>query len=391
VPGYKELIRKGSNATGPYSVDASKVEVLNPGSFTVWYRDKVIPPGAPITLSTQRIDGFATNLSLPGAVSTSASKAEAIALGQIYRKVRSEQEHLNSLASLAEIGDVIRQFKSPMKAVVELTHKHLDRLFKERQSLKGPLKQQKTQWKYVVSSTYLEYAFGLAPLISDTRKIAEALAHWNHDEELTKLIRRSKVVGRGEDMAVTQSEDITGVFSSDIRILRSSKDTSLSRSQYVVGLNASLSANFGSNQRLLDMLGFVPANFVPAVWEVVPWSWLVDYFTNVGDILNAMTTSTASVSWIARTVTSKSIREGVDSYNAVETNKRAAALSKIVNSVQATPAKYKVVRTTLSRTQPTTLNFPSLYFQTPSEIGQLANMVAVLFSRKDKSAALRPL
>lgn len=55
------------------------------------------------------------------------------------------------------------------------------------------------------------------------------------------------------------------------------------------------------------VLGLHPSNIVTNVWEALPWSWLVDYFTTIGDIIDAgnhhiatpvegcvMTTTTAS-------------------------------------------------------------------------------------------------
>lgn len=37
-----------------------------------------------------------------------------------------------------------------------------------------------------------------------------------------------------------------------------------------------------------DMLGLHPRALLPTLWEVIPFSFLVDYFSNVGDILNSV-------------------------------------------------------------------------------------------------------
>lgn len=391
VPGYREKIRNGSNATGPYYLLATKVEVLTPGSATSSSNAKAVPfpPGTPNPSSTEVFTGFATNISPPGTGSTSASKAEAIALAQIYRKIRSEQERMNSLASLAEITDVFRQFGAPANALIDLTNKRLNRLELERRGLKGTVSFKRAQWLRIVASTYLEWSFGLAPIISDTMKAAEALARFNNDEELSKLLPRRKVTGRGIDRAVSTNTNITNIGSSLMRMSRTETDTYESRCQYIAGLSAPITADFGSNERLMELLGVNPRNLIPAVWEAVPWSWLADYFSNVGEILNAAATSTASVNWVCKTVTSKSTREGFEDLNVAATNKALDAAGKKSTGSSSETAHYKVVRTELTRTIVTNgLGCPPLMFQIPTKPGQLANMVAVLFARKAKSSAL---
>jgi len=46
-------------------------------------------------------------------------------------------------------------------------------------------------------------------------------------------------------------------------------------------------------------LGFDLRSFVPTVWELIPYSWAVDYFTNIGDILYGASYGGSDVLWTA--------------------------------------------------------------------------------------------
>jgi hypothetical protein len=254
--------------------------------------------------------------------------------------------------------------------------------------LKGTVVFKRAKWARIVASTWLEYAFGLAPLISDTRKVAEAYAHFNNDAEISRLTHRSKVVARGEDLAVSQGVNTTQFLSSQIWIRRNSVDSARSRVQYVVGLSAPPAADFGSNDRLLQLLGVNQANLLPAAWEAIPWSWLVDYFSNVGSILDAAATSTASVSWVCRTNTVQLTREIMESIDEAVTRDYVFNHGGRTNvSFSGTPASISIIRTVLDRFE-SSLGIPPLYLEIPSSWGQYANMVSVLLARREKTSAL---
>jgi hypothetical protein len=43
--------------------------------------------------------------------------------------------------------------------------------------------------------------------------------------------------------------------------------------------------------------GFSPEAFVPTLWELAPWSFLVDYFVNIGDILSGWSYGRTNLGW----------------------------------------------------------------------------------------------
>jgi hypothetical protein len=290
---------------------------------------------------------------------------------------------------LAEAMSTLRMFASPCKELVKLTNRHINRLEKERRRLSGPRDRQKTEWGKIIGSTYLEYSFGLIPLISDTRDIAESFARWKSEWELPV---RSKIVSRGSTELATSvvnrnvqpSGQMCFSFNQNI-----SKKTA-ARVQYVAGIQSSRTAAFGSNDRLLELTGFRPLEFIPAIWEALPWSWLVDYFTNIQDILESAVTSTANLTWISKT-TSRRTSETHNWTRGIDFN---TSVYRGI-SFRANPHGFgsvSLLGTEVIRTSPSNPGIVPLVLEHPFEdAGKVANMVAVLLSRRSSSPALQPL
>jgi len=51
----------------------------------------------------------------------------------------------------------------------------------------------------------------------------------------------------------------------------------------------------------MKTFGFRPEEFVPTAWELIPYSFVVDYFTNVNDIINAWAYRSAGIEWLQYT------------------------------------------------------------------------------------------
>lgn len=393
VQGWRDKISKGLDASSPYSRTGVFVVSAIPGDvvFTGSHKVPINHPPPPALIDyaywpvRETMKGYAYPIVAPSHLAVSEANADAAALTETYKKVLAAQRQLNASATVAELSETIRQFGRPFRSVVDLSHRHLNRLNKERRRLHGPIKRQKEDWADIVSSTYLEYAFGLAPLIDDTKGIAEALARWNLEGQDEILAPKKKAVGRGFDRA---SSSATLHFGGPVpyrylSFTKNSKKVTESRVQYVVGLSATLQADFQSNERLIQLLGFSPQDWIPGIYEGIPWSWLVDYFSNVGNILEAACTSTADVKWISKTVVKRTQEQtfmvpNFESLKAYRTN-------GIVNpSYTGHAGRATVVSQTLKRTVPASLGIPPLVLSLPSTASKFLNMAAVLLQRQKK-------
>lgn len=395
VDNWKEKIRDGISASSPYTSNRTRVEHVRPGFFSASFTDRKIPvTRLPAYASYAGLQfHFGVNLN-PTHEYVDSSIANSAALTKIYKKIESEYQHLNSPAIIAEFLDVIRQFGTPAAALVDLTNRRLNRLELAKRGLSGSVSFKKIRYAEIVASTWLEYSFGLSPLISDTEKAAEALARWKSqytDPDLHKL--RKKIMSRAVTTVATTS---TGTFPlspiASITPARSHiRNTTEHKVQYTVGLQGLLKTAAGSNDRLMQLLGFNHANWIPAIWEAVPWSWLVDYFSNVQEILNASVVNTSRVAWISKSET-YSTRVEYSSIVSISgiLDYYKNALGMLPSSLVLASGDFgqlTVVRNTTSRTVPITLGVPPLSLEHPfGDAKKIANMVAVLFKRKGNSA-----
>jgi hypothetical protein len=145
-----------------------------------------------------------------------------------------------------------------------------------------------------LSDAWLEAQFGWKPLLSDIRDGSDALKRFA-DKELPKTVRitrRARVDGNPSEVEVEHSVSwikwkTTTVTTSHCEVIY----------RGAMRVEASDPVTMGS-----ELLGFDPASFAPTVWELIPYSFLIDYFTNVGDVIQGYSYLGTRLAWCNRTV-----------------------------------------------------------------------------------------
>lgn len=133
-----------------------------------------------------------------------------------------------------------------------------------------------------IQDLWLTWSFGMSPMFEDGRQLAEAFANSIED-----LQPRFQVVKTSYELDKMRQFNYGGWDFSSYTNWVTPKKTSTIHTKLRVGYQGGLMINntpVGSFDRVVD--SFNLTDFVPSVWEVIPFSWLVDYFTNVGDVLN---------------------------------------------------------------------------------------------------------
>jgi len=128
----------------------------------------------------------------------------------------------------------------------------------------------------------------------------------------------------------------------------------------------------GSAERLRQVLGFNLEEFVPTIWEIIPFSFVVDYFANVGEMLSLHTTDLSWVDWVNQ---SEQLDFLGQPYFSLFPKVQATREYKRVGDTMFGSCKFHYRKT--RRTAATFSDLP-LQFNLPGSPNQYANLGALL-------------
>jgi hypothetical protein len=129
------------------------------------------------------------------------------------------------------------------------------------------------------------------------------------------------------------------------------------------------------------LLGFDPSSFLPTVWELIPYSFLIDYFTNIGDVIEGWSQLGINLAWCNRT-TKKSLVVKSSSFSNKLISKQLTGLN--YEAVSFEPSLGVVEKSVVSRAQFNGVRNPGLIFRMPSFGSQKwLNIAALVYGRNN--------
>lgn len=315
VPNWRQKIKEARSASSPYSLDASRVLEAIPMNYVHNYKYTWGPEGHQYSPYSQLFTGYRSNLysRMPiGALGGPTKEDEAEVLNRIYNKIRSESSSVNGLLVLGELRETINMLRNPLSAARKATSYYLNALKSMRKEVTRKVKFRKSDTvktfsqrrhhavKEGMSGSWLELQFGILPAISDAKDILEEIAMhsvnpWTHKRSKVSAISTPRFAYFEDFNSQNQWIYDTMYMSS----MMSRKSTSSIR--YDVGLQKRVDGPWNEAHSMRQRLGFEIQNFVPTIYELIPWSFLIDYFVNLGDIVSAVTTDTSDVFFITST------------------------------------------------------------------------------------------
>jgi hypothetical protein len=152
------------------------------------------------------------------------------------------------------------------------------------------------------SDYWLEAVYGWSPLLNDVKNGAEAFAQYVEEDGI--IGDRSTISSGRGSRDQFEATGITGLINLPFAQFKAYVTKTITFENKFGASSSPVMANQGVVNYVRDRLGLQWQDVLPGVWELVPYSFVVDYFTNVGDVVEAATTNTSSLSrgWSVQTI-----------------------------------------------------------------------------------------
>lgn len=256
-------------------------------------------------------------MGIPSAVFPSGiynAQADAEALGRFINKARSAQTQFEGGVFMGQLKQTVNQIISPAKALRQGISSYLTALSKKRQNLKRFSSTPNVQRLYdrrqnkrinkrlkddlkqrVITDTWLEYVYGWRPLINDISGAILNLTKQPSISDTTHVTGKSEI--EGEMARVPNSYLSEGT---EVRYNLVTTEKCSVKYSGAVWIHSDSNPDLLYGNETLRGVGLTIDNFLPTVWELIPYSFLVDYFTNIGDIISAASFPEGRFAWKIR-------------------------------------------------------------------------------------------
>jgi hypothetical protein len=370
-PKWRELIATGQDATTAMSAQYDTVR-YNFGVANIRLRNSFPPPAVQV-IDCVAYGAFPVkNGQLdrrPRSLTLDTSAVDNKAREKFYKELRKRSVQMSGPTFIGELRETLHQLRRPAQALWDTTGGYLSALRKEKR--RSP-----RYWTKTISGLWLEYSFGWIPLLSDCKDAA--LAH----RRIGKVPNKDMI-----NVSFKDTKDTTSILDplydrgtrplGGSTVLRYRTDAN-----WVQEANVRYKAKLQSRVEMTTwdnfaLFGFTPSEFIPTAWELLPWSFLADYFTNIGNLLSSYVTSTADVIYAVKTLRTDSRYSGVMRLDLDST--KAAFPSFSVESAQGSRCWFELNRKTVNRSDHSPgVSVPTFRFEFDLTDGQLGNIAALL-------------
>lgn len=383
-PKWKEKIARGENATT--GLTAWWDQYFGDKGYIYWHANHKTIPGTERS-SLNNGDLFPGFISVPFATLTlPVTDADNGARTKFYKKLRSWTVQVSGPTFIGELRETVRMIKKPAAAFHEGLERYCDAVRRQapkkpRTSRSDTSKKAKSEWReysktlaQTAGGLWLERAFGWLPLIHDIEDGFEAYERLDQPR-YSKRISASFV----------DSKDTTKNLSSFWNGASTGYPNSFSyvfgkaiQSESVIAKYRGAVISQAEGLAPVDQLalfGFTPTEILPTAWELLPWSFLIDYFANIGDLISASVTDTSKVSWVNQTFVQQSTFSGRLEMDWLRTEAFHSAYKFDVK--ESSPGYTVISRKKVSRQPGLSIAMPNLQFTLPG-VGQQFNMAALI-------------
>lgn len=281
---WKSRIRRRANATTLLSGEKYEFNCSNGGYCYVKQHANTDAP--PVNYRFCEVRGAFVDFSASSPADPSGYFVQSVknkVIQDVNRQIRQAQQDLQSLVSLGESGETVRMLNGVGKALFAKTDDYLRDLSKAARHL-TPQNVART-----ISEKWLGYRLGVLPLVSDAQGYYNSVNRLREGSPPAVLVRAS---ANSTEKELSLKSSFTYL---DIRI-----DCTTEKSrEYGYKLYGAVSLEGTQSPTLHSSLGLTLREFVPTVYELIPYSFLVDYFLNLGAVIDAFALNRSGLKWMA--------------------------------------------------------------------------------------------
>lgn len=360
-PFYRDQIKRVVSATTPASGVRRRVKWRYGSVGGLWtVSPDPPPPYLPPGWYTRFVNGIFILGVAPGGdpqLNTAFNQsANNQAIAKLYGQLSAFESAAQAGEDLGEISQTVKLLTSPMKSArdftVKLLSKHQQAL--SVRSIKGAAK--------ALADTTLEYRFGVKPLVSTIAKATVGLQGRDYLGHFYPFSATGKVVD-----SFIHSYGFESFGNVILETVAKDTITYSSRYQGVWGVRSGV-----DKRSVADVLSLRFQDVIPTLYNLIPYSWLVDYFSNLGTIVSSLSVPWAGVQWCVRT----------DRTSRVHVNEAVRVTRPVpcYGGVGCSPGKSVLTETSFSRSGVESLPVPNLEFKLPSG-RQWQNIAALITSK----------
>lgn len=286
-PRWKQQIARGRQAATTFSGEQTTVR-STPFYLTQFTYPKTTPSSFQSELVTKQ--GQIKPPTPPSAYSISLTKANNKAKEQLVRKVRKKQTTFQGGTFLGELGRSIALIRNPAQALRKGVGNHIRTLRR-----RGPQvhRMSRREVLTMVRDTWLEAQLGWAPLLSEVDDGIKAIAESRVLED--KKWEQVRAYG-SEEISETVNPNLNRTLGGFPKWRVAHVQRTTAEVRYIACVDIGTYSAFSPRR-----MGLAPTNWLPTIWELIPYSFVVDYFSNIGDIISAASLAKSSIRWIVKT------------------------------------------------------------------------------------------
>lgn len=219
-------------------------------------------------------------------IESDLAHAKTIALIECYKKAR--ESTLLTGEMLSDFGRTVSMVRRPFKASLSL----LDQMIRYKNKRLGKTAASAAK---ATSDAWLEYRYGWKPLILDGEAAIKEASTFTGNLRQRRLVARSSVPFQ---RTISDTQRVEGGLPqvTAAEVIGTYRHTGSASAGVVYEVK-----NRTTAEGLLAALGMRPSDMPATLWEVIPFSFVVDWFTNCGSWIRAVTPSpdvTISGSWV---------------------------------------------------------------------------------------------